>query len=369
MDRVLPANPEEYKRIISEITNGSGVFPGDKYAAPINRYTKPRWSEIIFPYKIFRYDRGLKSYDVECFAPARDCQGLKNRIVFDLDLISQISIYNTYGYRGSYDRTSVYEKRFFNADFVLQIRYRGMPAGISIVSKHTTTILIDEIEMSTAAHKHLVGENGLYIEIPFYIVHGVMVANSKQRLTSNLLGDYFGGEYLFNKNKYIPYYDSKTHIIEAFRGGLYILGHSDKVIPFHLSRVALTPVRTGVVRDAVLRKSFNIINSNDTKNNVEFDLKKGTDKSCAPPCITYRRDLDGNVEIPDHEKLLSSYPEFRKIVKNRAGDRSIYTLGIFTIRTLKKTRKKIKKFNRRNISNAILTGIYRRLLGVKGIFK
>lgn len=89
----LPKTPKEYEAYLNTVTDNNSLFRGDE--------KKPLKSQYLPSEKYF-LPKGM--YSIETVRdPYTSLVGLYHRVIFDLDLISQMTVYNTYGKRGSYN--------------------------------------------------------------------------------------------------------------------------------------------------------------------------------------------------------------------------------------------------------------------------
>jgi hypothetical protein len=137
-----PRNAAEYQALIARLVDAAGRFPGDSEAlTPAGTYA-PKMPGVNH----LTLNRKGKEFQVEILAPSLHAQGVKNRLIFDADLISQAASFESYGTAGvSYDRESYYVRRLFNAEIVPFIRQDGFPVSFAALQGFQTTFQDQEL--------------------------------------------------------------------------------------------------------------------------------------------------------------------------------------------------------------------------------
>lgn len=137
-----PRNADEYNALIAQIVDAAGRFPGDSDAlTPAGTYA-PKMPGVSH----LTLKRKGKEFQVEILAPSLHAQGVKNRLIFDADLISQAASFESYGTAGvSYDRESYYVRRLFNAEIVPFIRLDGFPVSFAALQGFQTSFQEQEL--------------------------------------------------------------------------------------------------------------------------------------------------------------------------------------------------------------------------------
>ncbi|MCU0640639.1 MAG: hypothetical protein MUC35_00940 [Candidatus Margulisbacteria bacterium] len=151
-----PRTAEEYKALIGLLIDDRGRFPGDSEALLPNGTFAARQGGV----RHLQLRRRGENFDVEIISPVRHAQGVKNRLIFDVDLISQAASFEAYGTPGvSYDRESYYVRRLFDADRVPFIRWHGFPVSFAAVQSFQTMYAGQELSY---AFIHFVMTRGLF---------------------------------------------------------------------------------------------------------------------------------------------------------------------------------------------------------------
>jgi hypothetical protein len=331
LDKPLPQTSEEYINIIEEITGESGVFPGDIKPVFGNSYLNDTFLKSSTPFsspKQFMIKSGGSTLNVERFSPSINAPEKMNRIIFDFDLICQCAIFNTLGSRGSYDRIQVYSRRFFQADIVFIIRNGALPIGLLTITHHFIKLDVNNIQLTKVGREKLSIHEG-FVKVPYFWIHGGLFAIARHGIANTIVFQFFIEEFQRIRHEYMPVIDLHTKQIDVQKGLIYILGHSDKVPPFHIFKAYFRPIREGIIRDLIFQKAFEFITPEEERSSTFFDLEKGVDKSSADPLNSYKRDNQGRAIIPEQEQQLSSYKEFTEILGESIGDNAIYFLGVF----------------------------------------
>jgi hypothetical protein len=128
-----PQSPEDYQAIMAKILDAKGRFPGDTEAlTPAGTYA-PRLRGV----KHFTLARKPFSLQGEMLSPALHAPGLKNRFIFDADLVTQTASFDSYGTPGvSYAKEAYYVERLYKADKVVFFRIGQWPIAFAAVSEY-----------------------------------------------------------------------------------------------------------------------------------------------------------------------------------------------------------------------------------------
>lgn len=123
-----PRTAAEYDQLISRLVDGGGRFPGDTETLTRQGTFTPKQKGVShLPLK-----RKGRRFQVEVLSPKLNAQGVKNRLIFDADLLAQGASYDAYGTAGvSYDTENYYVRRLFNAEKVIFIRFDGWPVSFA----------------------------------------------------------------------------------------------------------------------------------------------------------------------------------------------------------------------------------------------
>lgn len=353
-DKPLPQTSGEYADLMEEITGKSAVFPGDTEPVSGTSYLSDSFLKspaALTSFEKFIIKSGGTHLSVERFSPSVDAPEKMFRIIFDFDLICQCAIFNTLGSRGSYDREKIYFRRFFQSDIVFVARDESLPVGLLTLTRHVIKLDINSVSLTKAAEEKLRIHDG-FVEIPYFWLHGGLFTTSGRGIANTILFRFLSEELEGVRRQYMPVSDRRAGQIDARKGLIYILGHSDKAPPFHIFRTYFQPVREGIIRDLIFQKAFEFITPEAERSRAFFDLQKGVDKSAADPLNSYRRDHQGRAVTPEKERRLSSYKEFAEILGDGIGENAIYFLGIFDEKVSRRFHQRLVK---RGVHFEILT--------------
>lgn len=316
----LPKTPQEYEAYLNTVTDNNGIFRGDE--------KKPLKSQYLPSEKYF-LPKGM--YSIETVQePYTSLVGLHHRVIFDLDLISQMAVYNTYRKRGSYNIELIYENRWLHADTLLILWDQGMPIGLLIISKYSLTLPLNGLNLTDEAKEIFNAKSLETISFQLYFIQGLMVSYPHKGLGGQLILNYFIPELILHQESCLPkVLDIDTMQIGIHRGGIYILTHTDKLPPFHFSNTHLIPVTQGIIRDMTILHGFHQITPVSFRESAGFDLVTGTDQGAMNPNVSYDLDEQGQAILPANELALSSYKSFRQLLGNNIGKRGVFSLGIW----------------------------------------
>ncbi len=132
-----PRSATEYHDLMAKILDNQGRFPGDhERLSPLGTFTAKGLKGAAH----VDLNRRGTHFHAEIFFPQVHTRGLKNRIIFDADFISQAASFDAYGVRGvSYDRESYYARRLFACEKVPFIWVDGWPISFAAIQGFDTT--------------------------------------------------------------------------------------------------------------------------------------------------------------------------------------------------------------------------------------
>ena len=208
-----PRCARDYHALVASLLDDQGRFPGDDEALTGAGTFAPSVKGVTH----LKLKRRGRVFDVEVIAPHLHCSGVRNRLIFDADLIAQGAALDAYGTAGvSYDREAYYVRRLFNADRVPFIRFEGWPVSFAAMQGYETAFQ---------------GENLYYAFIHFVMTRGVF---QMYGLTSYSVRE--GMSSLFYAD---VWHDRPNLMIDAagnlrdYRLRMWVFAHSGRFTPFY----------------------------------------------------------------------------------------------------------------------------------------
>lgn len=209
-----PRSAEEYRGLMDQILDPGGHFPGDPEAMREGGAYSPGAKGV----KHFLLTRRSREFQGEVFTPSRDAPGLKNRIIFDADLITQAASCDAYGTPGvSYDREPYYVKRLYQADRVCFFRAGDWPVSFSAVSGYEARFR---------------GKRLYYAIIQFLMTKGEFQGHglSSYAIRSALRGLFFEDVQRDEPNLMFDV----AGRLEDYRFRMWVAMHSGRLVPFYM---------------------------------------------------------------------------------------------------------------------------------------
>ncbi len=331
-----PNNEREYREMIRKITDKRGRFPGDLEAPTTNGlFINPsRKKEGVRTYTL---RRNGDIFVAQFFNPLRLALRLKNRMIFDFDLLSQKATFDTYGNKGcSYDRRTYYEERFFSSKVVGFIYLGNFPVNFSAITQYET-----QIE----------GRSLLYA-----FIHAVMTLGDYQRmgLTSYSVREILSSIYYRNvwENEKGNLFVDREGKIKNKRLAMWAAAHSGRTPVFHAFNKSFKMESFEIKEPDIIRKA--IISDADRRITPTKDrgirgaltpLNANTflDRGVYPPHNRYPLDDEGKAIIPQKEKELCTFPLFMELIGGEEGlknGNSLYIIGQVTFGKIREAKKR-----------------------------
>jgi|GEM_PF-2882969 len=338
--RAYPRTAAEYHALMAEILDDKGCFPGDSEALSAKGTFSPKMRGVDH----LSLNRKGKKFKVEILSPHLHAPGLKNRLIFDADLISQAASSDAYGVKGvSYDRESYYVRRLFNAEKVPFIRSDGWPVSFAAMQGY---------EMSHA-------EKDLYYAFIHFVMtygfqgYGLTSYSVREGLSSLFYSDVY-------RNKPNLMFNPKGEL-KDYRFRMWAAAHSGKFTPFYSFVKGLggvdpswDPIAQEIFRDVHRRITPNeeLASRGDPvpKGVVQVNGGKfpiALDRGVYPDYARYP-EKNGKIDFPQSELGLSS--SIRQVwideIEGEQGVRAgngLYFGGLVTLGKIREAKKKEKQ--------------------------
>ncbi|MFA4966774.1 MAG: hypothetical protein WC624_00940 [Candidatus Margulisiibacteriota bacterium] len=323
----LPNSQIEYLEQIKKLVDENGVFEGDQRGVEMGGLYFPDRMPGMEHHRLKRFG---DIFDVEIFSPAVHGREIRNRIVFDTDLVVQRASYDAYMLPGvSYDRKQYYEDRILNSDRVVIIRRGGWPVSFASFS---------EYEMFY---------NGAPLSYAF--IHFVMTIGQFQGwgLTTYSIKELLSSAYWKNawrnEGKNLSF-DPETEKIENRRFEMWVCAHSGRATVFNTFKRAFQMVNVSDrISQAIVLDAHGKITPTEEINTRELDLNSFLDRGVYPPNTRYPQDSKGNVVIPASERQLATFPQWLELIGGEQGlkdGNAIYLTGKLSYNDIRRSRKK-----------------------------
>jgi len=240
----FPANLMEYSAMMYRITGGgASPFPGDQ--AAISSYSSHFRSLAGEGVQILPLRRGGYQFNVLFFTPRDHAPHMKNRIAFDLDILSQVADFRTYGILGSWPREAYHDRRWLTSDVMamaLLVDSRGndMPVAFTAVSPFEAVF---EGRQVTCAFIHAA--------MTRYKFQGIGLSSflMRQAIGSIWWDNVFNDE---GKNIYV----NRRSGLTSKRWWMWVLSHSGRFPIYRLAENSFIHLQLAGERDRGLRNAI-----------------------------------------------------------------------------------------------------------------
>jgi hypothetical protein len=291
-----PKTASEYHALMDQILDAQGCFPGD-LAALTNIGT---FSPCMHGARHFSLRRKGVMFQGELFTPRLHAAGVRNRFIFDADLVTQAASFHSYGTAGvSYARESYYERRLYASDRVCFFRTQGWPVSFTAMQGYQMTFK---------------GKPLHYGFIQFCMTKG---AYQRYGLSSYAIRRGLNSLFYPNIMHHRPalLYDSHRKLEES-RFRMWAAIHSGRFVPFYMCTKLYggiepqwEPIAQAIFKDAHRRITLPEAFKGDpvSKGTPPFNkhcIPVAVDRAVYPPHNRYPT-VQGRVVFPKNERALA----------------------------------------------------------------
>lgn len=323
-----PKSSGEYQALLDAILDEKGRFPGDAGAlTPARTY-----ASRLHGTKHFTLNRGPLTLQGEMLSPAQHAPGLKNRFVFDADLVTQTASFDSYGTLGvSYAKEAYYVKRLYRADKVVFFRAGRWPVAFAAVSEYQAPFAGRVLSYGFIQFGMTLGR---------FQKCGLCSYAIRMGLRSSFIKNV-----IYNRPSLMCAYDGK---LRDYRFKMWVAAHSGRFVPFYMVRKIIDgiqldwePIAQAMFYDAHRKITPIKLLAGDPvpkaiqKVNGKY-VPVALDKAVYPVHNRYPVEA-GKVIFPDSEKALLSAirSNWLEAIEGEAGiaaGNGLYFGGVFTLR-------------------------------------